>query len=279
MLFVLKFLAILLVIVGAARPQKLLRDSEVSIEGIDIVLALDTSGSMRALDFEMNGRRYDRLTVVKKVVDDFIKKRPNDRIAMLAFASAAYTICPLTLDHDWLSLNLDRVGMGMIEDGTAIGSAIASALNRLQGSKIKSKIIILLTDGRNNAGITSPLTAAEAAKALGVKIYTIGAGALGQAPFPVKDQFGNTAIEMIDIEIDEDLLKNIAQVTGGKYYRATDMVTLQNIYKEIDSLEKTKIEEIKYLSVEELYKYFLYPALLIFLFVILLSETVFRRIP
>ncbi len=268
-----------LFIIAAARPQSVFEETKIHIEGIDIVLTLDTSTSMRAMDFEVRGQRVNRLDVVKEVVQEFIGKRLNDRIGMVAFASQAYTICPLTLDHDWLEKNLERVQTGMIEDGTAIGTAISASLNRLKDRETKQKIMILLTDGRNNAGRILPPEAAEAAHAMGVKIYTIGAGTKGMAPYPVQDMFGNTVLKPVNIEIDEDLLRKIADTTGGKYFRATDTGSLKKIYDEIDKLEKTPMEESGYNIYEELFGFFLVAGGLLLLLEIILSNTLLRRIP
>lgn len=278
-LIYLRALGLFLVVIALARPQKPIEETKVFVEGIDIVLCVDCSGSMRAMDFEMNGRRVDRLEVVKKVVGDFITKRPNDRIGMVAFSALSYSVCPLTLDHDWLERNLERVRLGMIQDGTAIGSSISAALNRLKDTKTKDKIIILLTDGRNNAGKISPLTAAEAAKAMGVRIYTIGAGTRGPAPYPVPDMFGNIVLRPVEIEIDEDLLKEIAKKTGGKYYRATDTKSLEDIYSDIDKLEKTPIQEVGYNRYDELFFFFLVPGLALIILETILANTFLRRLP
>jgi Ca-activated chloride channel family protein len=278
-LFYLRAVSLFLLILAAARPQSTIERTKIYVEGIDIVLAIDTSTSMRAMDFEIKGRRVDRLEVVKRVVADFIERRVNDRIGIVAFAALPYTVCPLTLDHDWLEKNLERIRIGMIEDGTAVGSAISSSLNRLKDTEAEEKTIILLTDGRNNAGRISPMVAAETAKTLGVRIYTIGAGTKGLAPYPVPDMFGNTVLRPIEIEIDEDLLKRIADTTGGKYYRATDTVSLQHIYEEIDKLEKAPIEETGYNQYNELFGIFLVPALALLLLEIILSNTFLRRIP
>lgn len=275
----LRAMALVLIIIALSRPQSAIEETVIHVEGIDIVLAVDTSSSMRAMDFEMNGRRVDRLEVVKKVVSDFIQKRPNDRIGMIAFASMAYSVCPLTLDHNWLERNLERVKIGMIEDGTAIGSALSAALNRLKDTEATGKIVILLTDGRNNAGRISPMVAAEAAKALGVRVYTIGAGTKGMAPYPVKDMFGNTVLKPVQIDIDEKLLRNIADTTGGMYFRATDTASLEDIYSEIDAIEKTPIEETGYNIYKELFGYFLVPGILLILLEVLLVNTYLRRIP
>ena len=279
-LIYLRVLAILLFILAASRPQAMIEETKVNIEGIDIVLAIDTSSSMKAMDFQIAGERVDRLTAVKDVVFDFIMKRPNDRIGMIAFAGLAYTVCPLTLDHNWLNANLERVSIGMIpEDGTAIGTALAAALNRVKETETKEKIIVLLTDGRNNSGTISPVAAAEAASALGVRIYTIGAGTKGMAPYPVEDMFGNVVLRPVEIEIDEELLKKIADITGGEYFRATDTKSLEKIYDRIDELEKTKIEEKGYNIYRELFTVFLVPGLLLFLLEIFLRNTLLRRIP
>ncbi len=278
-LIYLRLLAVALLIFALARPQTPVADSKIHSEGIDIVLAIDCSTSMLAEDFRLGGQRQNRVEVVKNVVKDFIMGRKNDRIAIVAFASRAYTVCPLTLDYGWLLDNLERVKTGLVEDGTAVGSGIATSLNRLKNAKAKSKVVILLTDGRNNTGKISPLTAAEAAKALKIKVYTIGAGSIGPVPYPVKDFFGNTVYQPIQIDIDEDTLMKIADMTGAKYFRATDTESLRKIYKEIDALEKTDIEEKGYLEYNELFSVFLILALVLLLSDIILSNTVLRKIP
>lgn len=276
----LRAFSLVLIIVAMSRPQSAIEKTRIFIEGIDIVLAVDTSSSMRAMDFEIKGKRVDRLAVVKDVVREFIKKRPNDRIGMVAFSGNAYTVCPLTLDHSWLEKNIERVKIGLIKkDGTAIGSAISASLNRIKDTEAKEKIIILLTDGRNNAGRISPELAAEAARALGVRIYTIGAGTKGLAPFPVKDMFGKTVLRPIQIEIDEKLLIKIADMTGGTYFRATDTESLEKIYERIDKLEKTKMEETGYNIYKELFLFALIPGLALIFLEIMLFNTVLRRIP
>jgi len=278
-LIYLRLLAVVLLILALARPQTPVADSKIQSEGIDIVLAIDCSTSMLAEDFKLGGQRQSRIEVVKNVVKDFIMGRKNDRIAIVAFASRAYTVCPLTLDYGWLLDNLDRVKTGLVEDGTAIGSGIATSLNRLRDVKAKSKVVILLTDGRNNTGKISPLTAAEAAKALKIKIYTIGAGSKGPVPYPVKDFFGNTVYQPIEVDIDEDTLIKIADMTGAKYFRATDTESLRKIYKEIDALEKTVIEEKGYLEYNELFGIFLIMSLSALVLEIVLSNTILRKIP
>jgi Ca-activated chloride channel family protein len=275
----LRIAAIVLMLIALARPQTMLEGTRTISEGVDIVLDLDTSTSMLGEDFKMGNRRINRFDVVRQVVKEFIDKRPDDRIGMVAFAARAYTVCPLATDHKWLSDNLNRVQVGMIEDATAIGSAIMSSLSRLKGSKTKSKIVILLTDGVNNAGTISPLVAAEAAKALSIKVYTIGVGTKGLVPYPVKDMYGRTVYTNIPIDIDEQSLKRIAEITGGKYYRATDTESLRKIYDDINKLEKSNIEHFGYREYEELFYRFLLPALLILFIEVALAQTVFLRVP
>ncbi|NQT07362.1 MAG: VWA domain-containing protein, partial [Candidatus Omnitrophica bacterium] len=264
-IILLRALALTLIIISLARPQSYIEESVIQTEGIDIVLALDVSTSMLAEDFVLKGKRENRLKVVKDVVRDFIKARGSDKIGMVAFAGRAYTVCPLTLDYGWLLQNLERVEIGMMEDGTAVGSGISSGLNRLKDAEAKSKVMILLTDGINNAGRISPLTAAEAARVLKTKIYTIGAGTKGLAPYPMKDPFGRTVYQSVKIDIDEDILKRIAEKTDAKYFRATDTESLRDIYREIDRLEKTVIEEKGYVEYKELFPLFLIPGIIILL--------------
>ncbi len=278
-LYLARIAALALITVALARPQSPVADSRVRSEGIDIVLALDTSTSMLAEDFKLGGKRQNRVDVVKDVVRDFIRGRKNDRIGIIAFAARGYVISPLTLDYNWLLQNLERVKAGMIEDGTAIGSGIASSLNRLRETTAKSKIVILLTDGRNNAGDVAPVTAAEAAKALGIRVYTIGAGSKGPVPYPARDFFGRLVYQQIEIDLDEDLLEKVASITGGRYFRATDTESLRAIYKEIDSLEKTPMEERGYEEYRELFPYFLVPGLIVLLLEIILGNTLLRRLP
>ncbi len=268
-----------LLIFVLARPQSPVEDSKIQSEGIDIVLAIDCSTSMLAEDFKLGVRRQSRIEVVKDVVKDFIKARKDDRIGLVAFAARAYTASPLTLDYGWLLENLARLKTGLIEDGTAIGAGIASSLNRLRDTKAKSKVVILLTDGRNNIGNISPLTASEAAKALKIKIYTIGAGSKGLAPYPVKDFFGNTVYQPVEVDIDDELLKKVADLTGGKYFRATDTASLRQIYREIDRMEKTVIEDKGYAQYNELFGYFLLPGLVLLILEIVLGNTYLRKLP
>ena len=275
----LRSLVIVLIIIGLARPQSGEEETKITTEGIDIVLALDVSGSMLAEDFEIGGKRHNRLFVVKNVVEDFVKGRENDRIGMIVFAGRSYTQCPLTLDYGVLLQFLKKVELGMIEDGTAIGSAIGTAVNRLRQTDSKSKVIILLTDGRNNAGEIDPLTAAEIAKTLKIKIYTIGAGTKGLAPFPAIDFFGNKVLKPIKVDIDDGILTEIAKMTGGMYFRATDTKSLKEIYTEIDALEKTKTEVKQYTEYNELFPYFIFPAFGLFILEIVLANSRFRKIP
>jgi Ca-activated chloride channel family protein len=278
-LIFLRLAALILLIIALSRPQSMLQESSIETEGVDIVLAVDVSTTMLAEDLEAGVSRKSRVNAVKDVVREFINNRHNDRIGIVAFASRAYTVSPLTLDYGWLLQNLDRVKVGLIEDGTAIGSGISTSLNRLKDTQAKSKVVILLTDGRNNAGKISPLTAAEAAEALKIKIYTIGAGTKGLAPFPAKDMFGNKVYQQVKIEIDEELLKQIAGKTHVRYFRATDTKSLRDIYMEINKLEKSHIEEKGYVEYKELFHLFLIPGLALLLLEIILNNTVLRKIP
>jgi Ca-activated chloride channel family protein len=277
--WLLPLLAGVLMIIGLARPQRGHSRTEVTANGIDIVLALDVSGSMQALDFEIDNQRLNRIEVVKSVVSKFIEERPDDRIGLMAFAGAPYLVSPLTLDHDWLQQNLERVNIGGVDDGTAIGSAIAASVNRLRTTPAKSKVVILLTDGMNNTGKISPLAAAEAAKALGVKIYTIGVGVRGKAPIPVKDEMGNLHMIMAKVDVDEKTLQAVADTTGGKFYRATDTDSLQRIYEQINALERTPQTVQKFERYEELYPWALIPSLAILGVGTLLQQTRLRRLP
>ena len=277
--WLLPILAGALMIIGLARPQRTHSRTEVTVDGIDIVLGLDVSGSMQALDFSIDRHRVNRIEVVKSVVSRFIEERPNDRIGLIAFAGAPFLVSPITLDHDWLQQNLERVSIGSVDDGTAIGSAIAASVNRLRMTAAKSKVVILLTDGVNNTGKISPLAAAEAARSMGVKIYTIGVGARGKAPIPVKDDAGRMHLIMAEVDVDEKTLQAIADETGGRFYRATDTDSLQNIYEEINGFEKTAQTVQKFEHIEELYQWALIPALAILGFGSLLQHTRLRRLP
>ena len=268
-----------LLIIGLARPQFGRSTANIQASGIDMMLAVDVSGSMQSLDLKLDGQPASRVDVVKSVVSKFIDARPDDRIGMLEFAHEPYLVCPLTLDHDWLLRNLDRVQIGGIDDGTAIGSGIAACVNRLRDQPGKSKVVVLLTDGQNNCGKVSPVMAAEAAKALGVKIYTIGIGVRGEAPMPVTDSFGNKQIVMIQADVDEAALQKIADETGGKFYRATDTDSLKKVYADIDRLEKTPHTLKKFQSQHELFSWALVPALCLLGTGIGLTQTRFRRLP
>ncbi|RKY86971.1 aerotolerance regulator BatA, partial [candidate division KSB1 bacterium] len=252
---------IILLILSLSRPQSRSKQEELLTEGIDIVICIDISSSMLAEDFKPR----NRLEAAKLVAADFIKGRKNDRIGMVVFAGRSYTQCPLTLDYGILIKFLEEIKIGMVEDGTAIGMAIANCVNRLRNSKAKSKVVILLTDGRNNRGEIDPLTAAQIAKAMNVRIYTIGAGKKGVALYPVNDPiFGKRYVRM-PVEIDEDVLIKIAKETGGKYFRATDEKKLESIFKEIGEMEKTKIKVKEYTRYSELFSYFLAPAMILLL--------------
>jgi Ca-activated chloride channel homolog len=266
-LFALRIVAVILLIIVLARPQKTDRFQDVSTEGIDIVLALDISGSMLARDF-----RPDRLEASKNVATEFISGRPYDRIGLVVFSGESFTQCPLTTDHAVLINLLREIQSGMIEDGTAIGMGLANAVNRIKDSEAKSKVIILLTDGINNRGEIAPGSAAGIAKTFGVRVYTIGVGTQGMAPYPVQTPFG-TQYQNMPVEIDEAILKEIAQTTGGRYFRATDNDKLVQVYKEIDKLEKSKIDVRQFTKKEEK---FLIPAIIAFF--LLFIEIVLRNI-
>lgn len=275
----LTYLALALFIVALARPQLGRVTTRVQATGVDIMLVLDVSRSMLAEDFTIGNKRANRIDAVKLVTEQFIRERPNDRIGLVAFAGRPYLVSPLTLDHDWLIRNLERLRIGLVEDGTAIGSAIASAANRLKDKEAKTKLIVLLTDGDNNAGKVQPLTAAEAAKALGIRIYTIGAGTEGEAPFPLTNQFGRTVYRNVMVKFDEKTLQDIATMTSGQYFRATDTNSLRTIFGEIDKLEKSKVEVEKTAHYRDLFMWFLIPGLVCVALEILLSQTVWRRLP
>ena len=266
-------------IVALARPQLGRTLERVQASGVDIMLVLDVSGSMIAEDYLVGGQRMNRIDTVKRVTQEFIEARPNDRIGIIAFAGRPYLVSPLTLDHDWLIANLDRVRIGLVEDGTAIGSALASAETRLKDRDAKTKLIVLLTDGANNAGKVLPLTAAEAAHALGIKVYTIGAGSSGPVPVPMKDPFGRTVYQKMVFDFDEKLLDQIAKIGDGKYFRAADTSSMDKTFKEIDRLEKTKIEIEKSADYHDFFPLFLAGAVLLLGAEAFLSQTLWRRLP
>jgi Ca-activated chloride channel family protein len=278
-LILLPLLAAALFIIGMARPQLQQGTTEVQASGVDIMLAVDVSGSMQSLDYKVDGKPTSRVDTVRAAVAKFIDARPDDRMGLIEFSAEPYMISPLTLDHDWLRQGLERVNTGTIPDGTAIGDAIAMGVNRLRDQPSKSKILILLTDGCNNMGKLSPLLAAEAAKALGVKIYTIGAGVRGEAPMPVKDDFGQTHIVMVPSDVDEATLGKIAEMTGGKFFRATDTEKLDQTYSDIDHMEKTTHTVKRYEHVSELFAWALLPGLLVLGTSFVLEQTRFRRLP
>ena len=280
LVIVLRGIALVLIILALARPQKGNENTRIFSEGIDIILAIDRSGSMRAHDFIVDNERHDRLYAVKKVVQDFIRKRGNDRIGMTVFAGFAYTQCPLTLDYGVLMKFIEQTQIveNPQEDGTAIGDALGLSVNALKERPVKSKVIILLSDGDNNTGI-DPLTTADVARTFGCKIYTIGAGHTGLAPFPGKDWFGNDVLVQQSVVLNEETLKKIAEITGGKYFHAEDTKALERTYDEINRLERTKAEVRKYTDYNELFPIFLLPGLGLMILGMILENTLFRKLP
>jgi len=274
-LFVLRVLAAGLLVIVLARPQSGQKESQVQTEGVDIILAMDVSSSMLAEDFKPK----NRLEAAKLVAGDFIRGRSNDRIGLVVFAAESFTQCPLTLDYGIVLQFLERVSTGMIDDGTAIGMAIGNCVNRLKDSKAKSKVVILLTDGRNNRGELDPITAAKVAQAFDIRIYTIGAGKRGEALYPINDPLFGKRYMRAPVQIDEELLKNIAEITGAQYFRATDKTSLEQIYAEIGEMEKTKIEVTEYTRYSELFLPYLLAALVFIVLEIFLANTKFRKIP
>jgi Ca-activated chloride channel family protein len=264
-----------LMTVALARPQTGGTRMEVRSEGIDIILALDISGSMRAEDF----KPHNRLHVAKEVAKSFVQGRNGDRIGLVVFAGGAYTQCPLTLDYGVLQTLLDEVDFGQVPDGTAVGMALATSVNRLRGAEGKSRVVILLTDGQNNAGEVDPLTAAEAARALGVRVYTIGAGTEGKARVPVDDPVFGRRYVTIEAHLDEETLSKIASLTGGRFFRATSAEALESIYQEIDALEKTEAETFEYVQYNERGPWLALLAVILLGGGLLVSETVVNRIP
>jgi len=272
--FVLRITALVFVIIVLARPQSTDRQEKTTTEGIDIVLAIDISGSMLARDFTP-----DRLEAAKDVAIEFISGRPNDRIGLVVFSAESFTQCPLTTDHAVLINLFKDIKSGIIEDGTAIGLGLSNAVKRLKDSDAKSRVIILLTDGMNNTGSVDPLTAAEIAKTFGIRVYTIGVGMKGMAPYPFQDMFGRTVIQKVPVEIDESTLQEIADMTNGNYFRATNNEKLRQIYDEIDTLEKSKIDVKEFSRKQEEYRLYAGIALLLLLLEVLLRYVVFRGIP
>ena len=271
--FVLRMLALTCLILALARPQVQYREQQKEGEGIDIILCIDVSGSMTAQDFSPN-----RMEAAKNVALDFIDHRQSDRIGIVIFAGESFTQCPLTTDYFVLKSQIKQIRNGLLEDGTSIGSGLATSVDRLRDSKSKSKVVILLTDGVNNGGLIDPSTAKEIAKAYHVKVYTIGVGTDGFAPTPIPTPLG-TVMQKEKVTIDEKLLKNIADETGGRYYRATDNQSLENIYREIDQLERSKVEVTTYQRNVEKFYLFVFLAMTLLLIEVLLRYTIFRKFP
>jgi len=265
----LRWLVLALFIVALAQPRLSQSTTEVKASGVDIAVALDLSGSMEMPDFVVNNQRIHRLDMAKIVLSQFIDLRPNDRIGLVAFGGKAYIASPLTLDHDFLQENVARLRLHLIEDNTALGSGLATAVNRLRDLKSKSKIVILVTDGANNAGTIAPLDAANAAKALGVKVYTVGVG----------NEEVARQMRQLDLLPDEATLRKIAEITGGKYYRADNAERFRQIYAEIDKLEKTEATISKYTEFKELFRWLVAGGLALLLVELVLGQTVFRRLP
>lgn len=271
---VLRVLAVVACIVALARPVDEHSSSESSTEGIDIVLAMDISGSMLARDFVP-----DRITAAKQMASEFASERIGDRISVVAFAGEAFTQCPLTTDKASVGTMLSRLRSGIVDDGTAIGNGLATAINRLRESGAKSKVVVLLTDGVNNRGQISPTMAAEIARDMGIKVYTIGVGTIGQALMPAVDMYGNNTFVMANVEIDEPLLRSIATTTGGEYFRAVDNKALGEIYDRINEMEKSEVQITHYISYEELYFRWLLIALLLLALEFVVERVVLNRIP
>lgn len=269
---------LILLVIAAARPQLYNVSRDIRSPGVDIILCLDTSGSMQAMDFQLDDKPVTRLTAVKKVVNDFIKKRETDRIGLVVFGDEAFTQSPLTMDKGLLLGLVDKMETGMAGDRTAIGSAIAISGKRLKDLKAKSKILILLTDGRNNAGDITPEQAADAVRALGIKIYTIGVGGTGPAPFKVKTFFGTRIIHQ-QVDLDENTLRKVAKIGGGRYFRAADSEELSEVYGIIDKQEKTEVKVKEFFHFRELYFYFLIPGLILLGLEIISRATFLRIIP
>jgi Ca-activated chloride channel family protein len=273
-LAVLRMAVVILMIVVLARPQSSNQWEQVTTEGIDIVMCLDVSGSMRAMDFKPN-----RLEASKDVGIEFVNARQNDRFGLVVFAGESFTQCPMTTDRAVVMNFMKDIDFGVIEDGTAIGMGLATAVNRIKESKAKSKVIILLTDGVNNRGDVGPVTAAELASGFGIRVYTIGVGTHGNAPIPLQDMFGRTVTQNMPVEIDEEVLKLIASATDGTYFRATNNNKLREIYQQIDQLEKTRLDVKQFSKKKEEYFPFLLAAMLILLSEVFLRYTLFRTIP
>ena len=275
LLFTLRMVALAAIVTALARPQTRLSRQEMKVEGIDIVLAMDVSGSMLACDF-----KPDRLEAAKNVASDFIEGRKTDRIGLVIFAGEDFTLVPLTIDHNILQNQLCSLKSGVLQDGTALGDGLATAINRIKDSKAASKVIILLTDGVNNQGSVDPYNAAEIASLYGIRLYTIGVGTQGYAPYPVKDMFGHTRYENVEVQIDEDLLTQMAEATEeGQYFRATNKKSLESIFKQIDQMEKSKIDVTQYAQTKDEFFVFLLIALAALLVEIGLGLFYFRSTP
>lgn len=274
-ILVLRVLAIVLLVLAVARPQSGSTHEEILTKGIDIVLAVDNSTSMAAEDFKPD----NRLAVAKDAVSRFIEGRKNDRIGLVVFAGRGYTRCPLTLDYNILTQLLDGVDLAAQDEGTAIGMGLVTATNRLRDSDAKSKVIVLLTDGRNNRGEIDPTTAATLAQTLGIRIYTIGVGTRGEAPYPVQDPFLGKRYVYLRADIDEEGLTSIADLTGGRYFRATDATSLETVFEQIDEMEKTEIKVRQYVRYAELFPWMLWPGVLLFALELLLGGTILRKLP
>ena len=273
-LIYLRYIAYFLFIIALARPQKINAWQTIHSEGVDIVLSLDISGSMLAEDFQPN-----RLEAAKQMAISFTENRIGDRLGLVIFSGESFSQCPLTTDRRVMQEQLQHVQSGLLEDGTAIGMGLATAVDRLRKQTTSSKIIILLTDGVNNSGLIDPLTALELAKTYGIKVYTIGVGTMGNAPFPVQDEWGNSVTRNMPVQIDEALLQKIANETGARYFRATNNQTLQSIYNEIDRLEKTKLDKSTYQQRQEAFYPWLLAALLFVALETLLKLSIFRTLP
>jgi Ca-activated chloride channel family protein len=276
----LRWLTLAIFIVALAQPRLAKNTTTVKASGVDIVVALDMSGSMISEDFVVNDERVNRFNMARSVIKNFIDQRPNDRIGLIVFATQAFIATPLTLDHDFLQENLDRLEIGSINpNATAIGDAIGAAVNRLRDLKAKSKIIILATDGQNNSGKIDPLMAADAAAALGVKIYTVGIGEQGSAPMPVFQNGQKVGYQNVPVDVDEATLQKIADKTGGRYYRADNAEKFKQIYAQIDKLEKTEAVINKYTEYKELFPWFVLSGLALLLIEVVLAQTAFRKLP
>ena len=290
-LVILRFICVILLIFALARPQ-MNREFKTRRDALGIIMAIDCSSTMLAEDLQLGPsglaplidgsetvKHLNRLDAVKEVAKTFVDARPDDLVGLVAFSAEAFIACPLTFDHEWLAQSIDRMRVGYIKDGTAIGSGILSSLNSLKDADVKSKVIILLTDGINNAGEVPPLIAAKAARAIGVKVYTVGIVSRGQTPYPTVDQSGRKAYKDVRIDINETVLQKIAETTGGKYFRASDLEGLKNTYGEIDKLEKVTMEEKGFAEHEDIFYMFLVAALITLLAEIVLGNTVLRKVP